>query len=67
MVEVAKIMVVGEDGPAGVALGIAAECHRQNAVMMKGEERTAAVKAYQAITGEEPGKRVVSQQPEYGK
>lgn len=62
-----RIMVVGDEGPAGVGLGIAAECHRQNALIMRGGEREAAVKAYRAITGEEPHKRVMSFVPEHAK
>lgn len=68
-----RIMLVGDDDtPAAVALGIAVECHRQNALALKGDAKRkdqadSAARAYEAITGQKPHKRKLSQSvPEYG-
>lgn len=63
----AKIMRVGE-GASGVPLGIAAECHRQNALALsldfEGKQRARA--AYVALTGMEPARRDLNAYiPEY--
>lgn len=65
-------MLAGYDDARGVALGIAAECHRQNALMKPytewKEQAAISAKLYEEITGEKPKKRKLDETiPEYSK
>ena len=67
-----RIMLVGEANASGVALGIAAECHRQNALLKNytelKEQALISAKLYEEITGEKPKKRKLDETiPEYSK
>jgi enoyl-[acyl-carrier-protein] reductase (NADH) len=67
-----RIMVVGSNDAQGVALGIAAECHRQNAMLKIytdcKEQAAHSAKLYEAITGDKPHKRKLDEHiPEYAK
>ena len=67
-----RIMVVGNDDAQGVALGIAAECHRQNAMRKIytdcKEQAELSAKLFEEITGDKPHKRKLDEHiPEYAK